>query len=141
MQPLPNQCPFCEGEVVVQRVRCRQCDTTIEGQFSTHAVSEFDEAQLPVLRRFARLAPEQLQFLETFVRCEGRFNQMKEEIGSSYPTLRARLDEVLRELGFAPLPEEEQPSGDGDRRQVLDDLAAGRISADEATRRLRQLAR
>lgn len=131
MNRLPATCPICDGEIVVQSFHCRSCDATVQGRFHPGALSEFEEAQLPVLRRFARLNPEQLGLLETFVRCEGRLNRMQEEVGLSYPTLRGRLDEIVRDLGFTP-PEERV-----DRAAVLAELASGSISAEEAARRLR----
>ncbi|MCS7040981.1 MAG: DUF2089 domain-containing protein, partial [Caldilineales bacterium] len=94
-----------------------------------------DEAQLPVLRRFARLSPEQLRFLEAFVRCEGRLNRLQEEIGLSYPTLRSRLHEILETLGY--LPTETEKTRAQERRRILDDLAAGAITAAEAAELLR----
>ena len=112
-----------------------QCDTTIQGRFEPGATAAFDEAKLPVLQRFARLSPEQLALLETFVRCEGKLNRVQEEVGLSYPTLRSRLNEMLSTMGF--VPEEEQQDQQVERRQILDDLAAGKLNADEATKLLR----
>lgn len=133
---LPTSCPFCEGELVVQQLHCRSCDVTIEGQFSIGTLSEFEEEQIPVLRRLAQLSPEQLRFVEAFIRCEGKLNRLEEEIGMSYPTLRSRLNDIVRDLGFAPREEAKGPTVD--RRQVLDDLQAGRISAGDAARLLRE---
>ncbi len=135
MNQLPTVCPFCQGELVIQSLHCRQCDTTISGQFSTQAISDFDEEKLPVLRRLAVLSPEQLHFLEAFVRCEGKLNRLEEEIGLSYPTLRSRLNELVRDLGFTPREEEKAKSVD--RRKVLNDLQMGRISAEQAAQLLR----
>ncbi len=136
MLDLPHECPFCEGPIIVQTFHCRQCDTTVNGHFSPGASGEFDEAKLPVLRLFAKLTPEQLQFLEAFIRNEGKLNRLQEDIGLSYPTLRSRLDDVVRDLGFTP--REEEKANAVDRRQVLADLEAGRLSADEAARLLRE---
>ncbi len=136
MNPLPSTCPFCEGELVIQTFHCRQCDTTISGQFAPGVNAEFEEEQLAVLRRLARLSPEQLQFVEAFIRCEGKLNRLQEEVSLSYPTLRSRLNDVVRDLGFTPREEEQAKTVD--RRQVLDDLQAGRVSAQEAARLLRE---
>ena len=129
MNQLPTKCPICNGELAVTRLYCPQCDTTIEGHFS------------PGRNPFANLSPEQLQFTLTFVRCEGRFNRMEEELNLSYPTLRNRLNDVIRTLGFEPGREEPQPqavrlSAD-DRLRILDDLAQGKISSEEAQQQLR----
>ncbi|MCO6449653.1 MAG: DUF2089 domain-containing protein [Caldilineales bacterium] len=135
MNLLPTACPFCEGELLIHEIYCRGCDVTSRGVFTPGPVTEFDQTKLPVLRRFARLSPEQLALLEAFVRCEGKFNRLQEEVGLSYPTLRSRLNEMLHDLGFVPQEPEREPKAD--RRQILDALAAGEISADEAAAKLR----
>jgi len=85
--------------------------------------------------RFMRLTSEQLQFIETFVRCEGKLNRMESEMAMSYPTLRSRLLEVIRALGYEPGREEPAIRvSDEERKRVLDELDRGRISADEAMR-------
>lgn len=137
MNRLPTSCPICDGAIVVQSFHCRDCDATVSGHFAPALGSEFEEAQLPVLRRFARLSVEQLQLLESFVRCEGKLNRLQEEIGVSYPTLRSRLDDVIRDLGFTPRAEE--ASQRLDRQQILQDLQEGKISAAEATTLLQSL--
>jgi len=89
------------------------------------------------LGRFYELSPEQLSFVETFVRCQGRLNRVQDELGLSYPTVRSRLYDVIRALGYE-VDEEESASVPAETRQaVLAALAAGEISAEEAARRLR----
>lgn len=118
MLPLPRRCPFTGGEIVVTRIYCPDADITIEGRF---AVEE---------PPFAHLAPDQLKFVEIFVRNEGKLNRMEEELGLSYPTIRSRLHEIIRALGYEPGREEAVPAVD--RKQILDDLDAGRITFEEA---------
>ena len=124
MQTLPNKCPLCGGEVVVTRLHCQECDTTYEGRFVPGA--------------FERLSSEQLSFVETFVRCEGKINRMEDEIGLSYPTIRNRLHEIIRALGYEPGGEEPPRRSDDERRRVLDDLEQGNISYQEAMRLLQE---
>jgi hypothetical protein len=83
------------------------------------------------------LTPEQLEFIFTFVRCEGKINRMEQELGVSYPTIRNRLNEVIRALGFEPGREEPVEITQDRRNSILEDLSAGKISAEEATRLLR----
>lgn len=135
MNRLPATCPLCEGTLVVQKIHCRECDTTLSGHFAPAPSNEFEEAKLPYLRRFAKLSTEQLDLLEGFIRCEGRLNRLQEEVGVSYPTLRSRLTDLVRELGFTP--REEQKAKRIDRKQVLADLQTGKITAEEAARLLR----
>ncbi len=124
MNSLPSKCPICGGEVVVTRFHCHACDTTVEGHFS--------------ISPFMQLTPDQLQFIESFVRCEGKMNRMETEVGLSYPTIRSRLHEIIRALGYEP-GKEEPPAvkiPDEERRRVLEDLDKGRIGAEEAMRLL-----
>jgi hypothetical protein len=86
---------------------------------------------------FANLTQEQLHFIVTFVRCEGKINRMEDELNLSYPTIRNRLHEVIRALGFEPGKEETPEINDEKRRSVLEDLDTGKISAAEAMRILR----
>ncbi len=136
MNRLPPGCPLCDGPLVVQQIYCRQCDTTLSGTFEPTIGSEFADEKLPVLRRFARLSAEQLTFVEAFVRCEGKLNRMQDEVGLSYPTVRLRLDELLKDMGFTP--REEEKARDQERRQILDELQAGRISPADAMELLRK---
>jgi hypothetical protein len=114
-------CPVCGEPLEVTRLHCRNCTTTIEGQFETG--------------RLGRLTAEQLEFIEIFIRCEGKFSRMEKELGLSYPTLRGRLGEVIRRLGFVPRPEE-PPLEEGERHRILEELATGRISSEEAMHQL-----
>lgn len=118
MKTALSKCPVCEGELAVTRLHCDSCDTTIEGRFANGA--------------FAGLTPEQLDFIETFVRCEGKITRMEEELALSYPTIRNRLLEVIRALGYEPGKEEPAEVTDEKRKSVLEELDAGKISAEEA---------
>jgi len=123
MKPAPTRCPICESELEVTRLHCLSCDTSIEGHFASG--------------HFANLTPEQISFVFTFVRCEGKINRMEQDLGLSYPTIRNRLHEVIRALGFEPGKEEFVDISAEKRNSVLDELEAGRLSADEAMRILR----
>ncbi|MBI5953675.1 MAG: DUF2089 domain-containing protein [Chloroflexi bacterium] len=123
MHPAPARCPICQSELTVVRLHCSSCDTSIEGNFSAG--------------QFSNLTPEQLEFIFTFVRCEGKINRMEQELGVSYPTIRNRLNEVIRALGYEPGREEPVEITQEKRNGILADLSAGRITADEATRLLR----
>lgn len=121
---VPGHCPVCSSELHVTHLACDTCGTGISGRFA--------------LDRFARLSNEQLYFVESFVKNRGIIKDVEVELGISYPTVRARLDEAIRALGF-------QTSGDDglrpsqtreERRQILEELRGKTISADEAAARL-----
>ena len=124
MNPILGQCPVCHETLQVTRLYCPNCDTAIEGHF--------------ILGRFHQLSPEQIAFIETFVRCEGKINRVGEELGISYPTVRGRLTEVIRALGYEVGEEEAQVAiSDEDRKTILEQLAQGKLTSEEAVKRLR----
>ncbi len=125
MHPVLGICPVCGEPLTITRLHCRACDTTIEGQFYTG--------------RLSQLNPDQLQFVETFLQCEGKIKAVEEKLGISYPTVRSRLRDVITAMGYEAPAEDDvdlAPS-EQERRRVLDDLAAGVITSDEAVSRLR----
>jgi hypothetical protein len=78
-----------------------------------------------------------MDFIVTFVRNEGKINRMEQDLSLSYPTIRNRLHEVIRALGFEPGKEELVDVGAEKRHAVLEELESGKISADDAMRILR----
>lgn len=119
MNKFPTKCPICGGEIAITRLHCRQCETTFDGWFIHGA--------------FAHLNSEQLGFVETFVRCEGKITRMEVELGLSYPTIRNRLHEVIRAMGYEP-GGGEYAIGQSEevRKNILEDLNKGVITAEEA---------
>lgn len=123
MNQIVGTCPVCGDEMRVVRLRCRGCETALDGSFE--------------LSRLLRLAPEQLYFAETFIRNRGKIKDVEGELGISYPTVVARLDDVIAALGFEPEHSDEELKES--RRQILDELSEGRIGAAEAAKQLREL--
>ncbi len=124
MYPVISQCPVCQEDLTITRLHCRNCDTTLDGQFFPGP--------------FSTLSREQLDFIETFVRCEGKLNRMEVELGLSYPTVRNRLHEVIRALGYEPGGEEEAGVSAAERQRILEELSEGNITAEEAMRTLQE---
>ena len=138
-------CPICGGELAVTRLHCRSCATTLEGDFN--------------VGRFARLSREQFALLESFLRSKGNLKEMERELGISYPTVRARVEALLRALGLGDdtaiddEPVEPNAAGQGGsleatsaavdmaaaRREVLERLARREIDAASAAAELRAL--
>jgi hypothetical protein len=121
MYPVVGQCPICQDDLTVTQLHCRNCDTLLQGHFE--------------LGRLYQLTPEQIAFVETFIRCEGKINRVEQELGISYPTVRSRLHDVIRAMGYE-VGEEEPPLDKEKRRTVLDELAQNRISVNEAIKLL-----
>jgi hypothetical protein len=120
-----TKCPICESNLEIVKLYCRTCDTTIEGHFQ-HTTP------------FQQLAAEQISFMVTFVRNEGKINRVGEELGMSYPTVRSRLHDLIRALGYE-VGEEEEPGGtlpEEERRAILEALSKGTLSSEDALKRL-----
>lgn len=125
-----STCPVCSGELAVTRLRCRSCGTTLEGDFS--------------VGRFARLDRDQHALLESFLRSRGNLREMERELGISYPTVRSRVEALVRSLGFGPrTDDDEAASGEPaqSREEILERLARREISAEEAAQAIRALGR
>jgi hypothetical protein len=134
-----STCPVCSGELAVTRLHCRSCGTTLEGEFS--------------VGRFGRLTKEQLALLESFLRSRGNLRDMERELGISYPTVRSRVEALVRALGFGPRDGDEagadEPapseasSGEATatRQEILERLARREIGAEEAATAIRAIGR
>ena len=124
MHPVIGQCPVCSGELIVARLYCPGCATAIEGRFG--------------LGRLSQLSEEQMAFVETFIRCEGKLTRVQEELGISYPTVRSRLEDLIRSLGYEVAQPEQgsQIVSEEERRAILKDLSEGKVSTEEAMRLL-----
>jgi len=101
---------------------CRKCGTALEGRFT--------------MGRLAQLTPDQLHFVEVFLRCEGKITRVQEELGISYPTVRSRLEEVIRALGYEV--GKDQADLEERRQEVLERLARREITSEEALRLLQE---
>ncbi len=135
-------CPVCANELTITRLHCRSCGTALEGEFG--------------VGRFGRLDREQMGLLESFLRSRGNLKEMERELGISYPTVRGRVDALVRALGFGEETADDEfgsdfgesfdegaPPADAtagtDRREILERLARKEISAEDAAEALRTL--
>ena len=123
MYPTPTACPVCRDNLLVTQLSCRNCGTVLEGRFT--------------MGRLFQLSPDQLHFVEVFLRCEGKINRVEEELGLSYPTIRSRLTEVIRTLGYEV--GEKQETADERRPEILERLARKEITSQEAFRMLQEI--
>lgn len=132
-----STCPVCSGELAVTRLHCRSCGTTLEGEFS--------------VGRFGRLSKEQLALLESFLRSRGNLRDMERELGISYPTVRSRVEALVRALGFGPRDGDEHAADEPEpatttgaataRQDILERVARKEIGAEEAAAAIRALGR
>ncbi len=141
-----STCPVCSSELAVTRLHCRSCGTTLEGDFS--------------VGRFGRLSRDQMTLLESFLRSRGNLRDMERELGISYPTVRSRVEALVRALGFGARGDEDDTDDTDEssaaraaqagttrqslldsRQSILERLARHDISAEEAAQAIRALGR
>jgi hypothetical protein len=127
--PILTHCPICNSPTSVTEIRCEMCDLTMHGHF--------------IVSGLASLSPDQLEFVELFLRCEGKINRMEKELNVSYPTVRGRLNDIIHSMGYEPFAEveAEEANREAYRKDVLDSLSSGKLSPDEAVARLKRLER
>ena len=119
MEKLTRICPYCEGSMEIERLKCTSCGIAVEGRIA--------------IPRLARLSAEDREFIELFVRSSGSLKAVAKKLGISYPTVRNRLNNVI-----AGLEQEERLEQDA-RREILDAIESGKLSVDEAIQLLKEL--
>lgn len=124
MRKVLEQCPSCGGALAITGMQCTQCGTGISGRFSPCD--------------FCRLNDEQSTFVRLFVERRGNLSEMEKALGISYPTVRNKLEEIIRALQ-QPAPAQQAAPAPSARDVVLRAVAAGQISAQEALTRLQAL--
>jgi hypothetical protein len=129
----------CASELAVTRLHCGSCGTTLEGDFS--------------VGRFGRLNRDQLALLESFLRSRGNLREMERELGISYPTVRSRVEALVRTLGFGPRADADADADEPamaasgvtaagrTREEILQALADHELTADQAAAAIRALGR
>ena len=119
MYKLLSHCPVCSNKLKAIKLRCNNCNTTIDNEFE--------------LSKFDYLNSDQLYFIETFIKCRGSIKEVEKELGISYPTVRAKLDEVIESLGYSV----KETKVKQNNKDILDALENGDISIDEAISKLK----
>ena len=124
MRKLIEACPTCDSaKLSITEVTCDACGTQVRSRYS----------RCP----FCSLTEDQQTFLLLFVRSRGNLKDLEKTLGVSYPTVRAKLDEIVERLAPPPLtpapaPESAPPTLPDPRQAVLARVQAGEISPAEA---------
>lgn len=119
MNKIISRCPVCNHELTVARLKCDSCDTVIENNFK--------------LSKFDYLSDEELYFTETFIRCRGNIKEVEKELSISYPTVRSKLDAVIKKLGYETDAGEQSMK----KEEILKALENGEITAEQAIAQLK----
>jgi len=122
--PMPTQCPVTGDPLDVTRLECATSGVVIEGRFEPN--------------EFALLSGEHLEHLRLFIKVRGNLKEAERILGVSYPTVRLRMENMLKALGYEY---EEIQEDKASRADILALLEKGDISVTEATKRLKALKR
>ena len=114
-----SKCPICSAKLKVIKLRCDKCGTVIENDF------EFS--------KFEYLEEEHLNFMEVFLKCRGNIKDVEKELGISYPTVRAKLDDVVSALGYTQVKKNAVSNN-----EILDMLEKNEISTQQAVDMLKK---
>jgi hypothetical protein len=123
-----EQCISCGGQLEIRELHCRECDITIRGRFPM-------EGRGP----FARLTDDQLAFLHLFVTSRGNMSDVERSLGVSYPTVRAKLDDLIAALEPGENAPEPAAPTTLSRDEVMARVSSGELSVDEAMELLSSL--
>ncbi len=114
-----KNCPVCSSALKATRLSCNTCGTVIENDFT--------------LSKFDKLNGDQLNFVEIFIKNSGSIKDVEKEMGISYPTVKAKLNDVIKTLGYNVEEKQNVTSG-----TVLDQLERGEITPEEAIKKINQ---
>ena len=115
-----GECPICNHDLFVTKLECSSCHTEISGQF--------------MLSKFNYLSKEHLLFIELFIKNRGSIKQLEKELNISYPTVKKMMDEVIVSLGYTVKDDDEE---DKRKEEILERIAKGELSADDALKQLK----
>lgn len=122
MYEAPEHCPTCHSPLEVREMSCSSCETSVRGRWRPGP--------------FGRLSTEQVAFLTLFVRSRGNLSEVERTLGVSYPTVRAKLEEIIAALDQPQTIPAEPPA---DRTALLEAIARGEIDVERGLARLREL--
>jgi hypothetical protein len=115
-----THCPFCEGDFLIKEVECHGCKTQIKGCFKPN--------------RFHLFNPEDLLFIELFLKNEGNIKLMEKDLSVSYPTIKGRLKSIITTLGYNA-----QENHTTQRMKILTDLSDGKVDVESAIKHLKDI--
>jgi len=108
-------CPSCGEGMVISELKCPKCDLRVKKDFSPC--------------EFCQLPEDDYEFLKIFLRTQGKITDIEKILGVSYPTIKAKIEKLLKNLKLSPIEEKHDP---------IEALAHGELSVDEAVAILKQ---
>ncbi len=121
----PGKCPVCNEDFSITKLTCTTCGSELTGDFEGG--------------RFYSLSDNDQYFIEVFVKCRGSIKEVEKELGVSYPTVRGKLDEVIKNLGYQI--KESNEERDEKSSEILGRIESGELSPAKAAEMLKELKR
>ena len=121
-QPEASRCFSCGGELTIRRYECAGCGVSIEGAFERN--------------RFADLSPDAQNFLALFIKNRGNLRELERELKMSYPTVRNRLNRIIRDLGLESNRKWTTSEIELERSEIIQKLSEGELTPEQAEERL-----
>ena len=119
--------------LAVRELHCSRCELSLRGDFALSPPETVPSGLPP-------LTEDQAAFLRLFVRSRGNLTEIERTLGVSYPTVRAKVDDLIRAIE-APPASPEPPPAPRTRHEVLTQIAAGQLSAAQGLALIRRLTR
>ncbi len=117
----PGKCPVCGGKFAITKLTCSTCGSELSGYYEGC--------------NFCTLSDTDRYFIEIFMKNRGSIKDVEKEMGISYPTVRGKLDDVIRAMGYMP---SEQEVKKVDNSDILKRLEKGEISPKEAAEMIKE---
>lgn len=114
-----RECAVCRGVLEIERLRCKACGLAYEGRIAQ--------------TRLARLKPDEQHLVEQIVLASCNLKEVAQMLQVSYPTLRKRLDGLIRAL--RALRERDEAAA----KELLERVETGTLAAEEAARRIGEM--
>lgn len=134
MQNMFDKCPACGGQLNITECQCSQCQLQMRGEFRQG--------------EFLNLSDDQLTFIHVFLSARGNLSEVERILGVSYPTIRNKLDEINEILASTngdtvrveqednEKPVSQSMSAEDSRKQILQDVADGKLTPVAAVEKL-----
>jgi len=119
MKKIPTVCPACASSLEITELKCKTCGTMLQGEFPVN--------------RLLSLSEEDGKFLTAFLQSRGNIKEMQERLGISYPTVKNRLDKLLKAMGLL------NNCKGLKEKEILDKLENKEISVTEAIQLIKEL--
>jgi hypothetical protein len=84
------------------------------------------------------LTEDERNFVELFVVCRGNIKEVEKRLGISYPTVRNKLDSIVAKLEHS-IQKVDPETRKKRRRDILDSIRKGDISAEEGAALLEEI--